>query len=205
MVGLLRFVVCPPKLRPAYAAADAFWVRENALHPVGELLSEERDAFYAAYEGLILRGAGVEVSPELALRIFKELLAAEIRFALFDDVPPPLARLKGLGLTLGLVTNLRRDLDKVCRDLGLTPYLDFGVSSQEAGAEKPHPPIFLAALREAGVEPVNAIHVGDQYEADVLGARGVGISALLIDRDNLWSEIQDCPRLSTLAEVEDYL
>ena len=83
----------------------------------------------------------------------------------------------------------------------LSPYLDFKVSSRTVGAEKPHAPIFEAALRESGVEPSDAIHVGDQYDGDVVGARNVGIKPILIDRDGVHPEHDDVDRISALDEV----
>ncbi len=93
----------------------------------------------------------------------------------------------------------------MCRDLGIAAYIDFTVTSAEVGADKPQPPIFLKALELAQVKPAEAIHVGDQYQNDVLGARGVGISPILLDRADYYAEITDCPRIRTLTEVSKYL
>ena len=104
-----------------------------------------------------------------------------------------------------MLTNLARDMDYICNRLGLEPYIDFVVTSQEVGVDKPNPPIFLAALERAGVNASEAIHVGDQYKFDVVGARGVGIAPILIDRYNLHPEVSDCPRIRSLSEVAEYL
>ena len=85
------------------------------------------------------------------------------------------------------------------------PYLDMVLTSQEAGVTKPDPLIFVAALKTLNVKAEDAIYVGDQYEADVLGARGAGISPILIDRFGLYSQISDCPRIRSLSEVLEYL
>ena len=73
------------------------------------------------------------------------------------------------------------------------------------GRGKPHSPIFLTALERAGVEPHEALHVGDSYASDVLGAQGVGIYPLLLDRDGTQTLITDCPRISSLMEVVEHL
>ncbi|GAI20722.1 unnamed protein product, partial [marine sediment metagenome] len=88
---------------------------------------------------------------------------------------------------------------------GLEPYLDFVVTSKEAGADKPSPPIFLAALGKAGVNASEAVHVGDQYKFDVIGARGIGISPILIDRYDIYPEVSDCPRIHSLTELAQHL
>ena len=79
--------------------------------------------------------------------------------ARFDDVLPAMDMLKSQALTLGMISNMNRDGGELTEGLGLTPYLDFAVTSGEVGWEKPHAPIFLAALEKAGVEPHEAVHV----------------------------------------------
>jgi len=73
-----------------------------------------------------------------------------------------------------LLTNLQTEVGSMCRELGIAEYLDFTVTSGEAGADKPQPPIFLKALELAQVTAAEAMHVGDQYQNDVLG-RGVAL------------------------------
>jgi putative hydrolase of the HAD superfamily len=96
-------------------------------------------------------------------------------------------------------------MDSLMKQLKLEGVLDFCVTSAEVGAEKPFPPIFRAALERAAVEPANAYHVGDQYKADVQGAKAVGITPVLLDREGLRSYIQDCPRITSLGELEKLL
>ena len=49
------------------------------------------------------------------------------------------------------------------------------------GVEKPDPEIFRIALRRAGVEAAEAVHVGDLYAVDVVGARRAGLEPVLLD------------------------
>jgi len=195
----------PKGLARGYAQADDFWSRENARHAIAERPPEEQLAFYAEYERQVLQGGGVEVTLELAGQLFQRLRQFKYRLAAFPDALPALGELKGRGLTLGLISNIRRELEGLFRELGLNKYLDFMVTSQEAGVEKPHPGIFQVALDKAGVAPAEAIHVGDQYRADVVGARAAGMRPLLLDRDGLWPEVNDCPVIRSLEEVTAYL
>jgi putative hydrolase of the HAD superfamily len=130
---------------------------------------------------------------------------AGARFVLFDDAEPALAQLKRRGLLLGLISNIDRDLSSTYDELGLSSSLDVLVTSLVVGAAKPDPAIFRAALERAGVHAAEAIHVGDMYHSDVLGARSAGIRPLLIDRDGLHQEISDCPRIRSLGEVVGYI
>ena len=79
------------------------------------------------------------------------------------------------------------------------------VTSQDAGANKPQPEIFRFALQKAGVKPAEAIYIGDQYQVDVVGARGAGMKAILLDRAGNHENITDCPRIQSLTEVTKYL
>jgi putative hydrolase of the HAD superfamily len=132
-------------------------------------------------------------------------LYKDLRFAIFDDVLPALKIIKERALTTGLLTNLDRDMKLIYGQLGLEPYIDFVVTSGEAGADKPKPPIFLTALERAGVAAGEAVHVGDQYQIDVVGAQGVGINPMLLDRYNQYPDVSDCPRISSLTELTGYL
>jgi HAD superfamily hydrolase (TIGR01549 family) len=162
---------------------------------------------FIRYQEILLAGTGVELPRDTILEIVKKenRIMNEAAYAIYDDVLPTLKTLKERGLILGLVTNMHSDMKLICRQFGLEPYLDFVITSGEVGADKPRPPIFLKALEMAGVNASEAIYVGDQYGTDVIGARGVGINPVLIDRYNIASEISDCPRISSLAELTQYL
>ncbi|MFC4219257.1 YjjG family noncanonical pyrimidine nucleotidase [Flagellimonas marina] len=57
-------------------------------------------------------------------------------------------------------------------------FFDQIINSEMAGVKKPHPYIFELALTKANVEPRNTIMVGDSLEADILGAKGMGMQVL---------------------------
>jgi len=188
-----------------YWFADDFMSRENARSPIHKRSPADEMSFWSDYESIILNKAGADVSKELALSIFTRARQLDRKLVLFDDVLPIIRTLRGREIVLGLVSNLSRGLDGHVNELGLTGYVDFALTSSEIGAEKPHPPIFLAALERAGVAASEAIHVGDQYHSDVLGAKGVGINPLLLDRDGFWEGVDDCPRIRSLGEIVNYL
>ena len=187
--------------------ADRYYFEENAKSPVGKRSPQEQMEVYLHYPKAILTEAGVKAPNELPLKILmivKEQFKGST-FVLFDDVLSALETLKQQKLILGLLTNATKDTISVHRKLGLEPYLNFVVTSEEAGADKPKPLIFLAALDRAGVNASEAVHIGDQYELDVVGARGVGITPILIDRYNIYPEVSDCSRIHGLTELAKIL
>ncbi len=188
-----------------YAVADVLFNRENEERPLSKRSEEERLEFFARYEQLILETAGIPVSLDLARRVWKMAMAVPKDFVPFNDTVPALKQLREAGYKVGIITNLRRDLDELCRSVGLAPYLDFAVGSEEVGKEKPHPPIFMAALKRVDAAPEEVVHVGDQLRSDVMGAQGVGMHGVLIDRSGYGRNGVDCPTISSLSELNDLL
>jgi putative hydrolase of the HAD superfamily len=84
---------------------------------------------------------------------------------------------------LVVASNWDSSLPDVLERAGLAPLLDGVVSSAMAGSTKPAPEVFREALRQAGAEPAEALHVGDSLENDIAGARALGMRAVLIERD----------------------
>lgn len=197
--------VSPEAVLTALPTADNTWRQEVARLELNKRSKEEKYDLFATYEQTILQAAGKEVPRETAARVFTEFQKFSMSFVLYEDCLPTLKKLKGRGLILGMLSNITRDATKLCQELGLTPYLDFAITSQEVGAEKPHPAIFLAALERAGVKANQAMYVGDQYELDVVGARGVDINPVLINRNDIWPEATDCPHIHSLTQIEALL
>ena len=193
--------VTPEGILKGYAAADAFMTAENASRPLRLRDKKGRDEFFGEYERLVLKGCGIDVESDLALRIFNRLSAAPSALTPFDDVVPTLVVLRARGLALGLISNMNMSGADLLRDLGLSSHVDFAVTSLEVRVEKPHPLAFQTALSRAGVEACEAVMVGDQPSSDIEGAVRVGISPILIDRDGNYARYDACPRIMSLDEL----
>jgi putative hydrolase of the HAD superfamily len=126
-------------------------------------------------------GLPEEILPELN-RYIDERFADPTIYTLFPDSLEAVRRLKDAGFTVGITSNWSWHLPEVCERLGLAPYLDFLVVSARVGAVKPHPRIFEETVESAGVPPEAIVHVGDDIEADVIGALQAGLRAALLDR-----------------------
>jgi len=159
------------------------------------------------YQEILLAESEVKFRREKIVGVIRRLnqWAEEVSLVLYDDVLPAFSWLKQRGFILGLLTNMQKRAGLICRELGLEPYFDVVVTSEEAGATKPKPPIFRLALERTGVSAQEAVYIGDQYGTDVIGARGVGIKPVLIDRYDLEPEVSDCPRIRSLAELDGCL
>ena len=128
---------------------------------------------------------------------------------LYSDVVPTLQRLRDAGFKLAIVSNWESPLDPLTERLGIADYFDAIVASHDVRvrSEKPDPHIFNYALAAVGVSAEEVVHVGDTYEADIVGAENVGIRPILLDRDGTqagrWSEtIQSLNELPELLKAD---
>ncbi len=168
-----------PELRrhPWKEAVDVYDRSLALLHPLvlqGTLSSS--DSRRARLRSLF-QEAGLDPDPG-TLREAETVYAERYR-ALRRVVPgsiPLLRSLRAEGLRIGVVTNHQAvpQREKL-RELGLAGLVDQLTISEEAGAVKPDPAIFEAALEAASVDASKAVMVGDSWESDVLGARRAGI------------------------------
>ncbi|MFQ5803588.1 MAG: HAD family hydrolase [Candidatus Methylomirabilales bacterium] len=112
--------------------------------------------------------------------------------------------LKGNGYLLGVISNSDGRLETLLNEVGLAEHLSVIVDSRVVGFEKPDPRIFHWALERTGVTPDEAVYVGDFYSLDVVGARRVGLDAILLDPLDAWP-LLDCVKAKDLFEVRSLL
>lgn len=102
---------------------------------------------------------------------------------LYDDVGTMLQRLRGMGLRMGVCSNLAYDYGQAVRTL--LPHFDAYIFSFEVGATKPSPRIFQKACELLNCRPQNVLYIGDSKRADLEGASRFGMDAHLIDRTSM--------------------
>ena len=95
--------------------------------------------------------------------------------------------LKSAGVPVGVVTNgpIEMQWAKV-RNTGVADLVDAVVVSEEFGVNKPHPSIFNHALSLIGASPSETLFVGDNQEADIGGASGVGMRTAWMSHGRTW-------------------
>ena len=125
---------------------------------------------------------------------------------LYDDTVPTLKYLQNAGFKLAIVSNWDTPLNPLTERLGIAHYFDIIVASHDTRVRsaKPDPHIFNYTLAAVGVSAGEAVHVGDTYEADIIGAKNAGIRPILIDRDSTqtgkWNET-----IQSLSELPELL
>ena len=102
---------------------------------------------------------------------------------LYDDTVAVLGELRDKGWVHTILSNHVPELPALITGLGLGPLIQRVVNSADTGFEKPHPRAFEAAL--AGLaDPGEVWMIGDNVEADVLGAESMGLRAILVRKDD---------------------
>jgi putative hydrolase of the HAD superfamily len=187
------------RLEPGrYEAARDSALVELRLHPDFEHDNE----IWFRFTERIVRGMGGDADSAYACAV--EITRAWERhenFELYDDVPAALAAVRSAGLRVGLVSNSARDVREFARHHGLD--VDAGISSFHHGRTKPHASIFRAVLELLGVEPDEAVMVGDTIADDIEGALALGMRGILLDREGRHEDFE--PRIATLNELPPLL
>lgn len=173
---------------------------------LGAYDSDERArSFWTEYYVHALREAGVDLPRAQLVSAAHALYGWYQRpeqWEPYPDVIEALRRARERGLVQGVVSDWGTDLVPLLHAHELTQHLDFVVASAAMGTAKPHPDIFRFALARAGLAPDEVLYVGDSYISDVLGARAVGISAVLLDREGKAPPV-DCRVVGSLLELLD--
>ena len=122
---------------------------------------------------------------------------------LFPEVPAVLEQLTGC-YRLGLVSNgLEQEQRIKIAPLGLDRYLETVAISGELGIRKPDPAIFRHALAALGVSASEAIHVGDDFGADIEGARAAGLAAgIWVNREGTSDSSASAGTRAAVAHIE---
>lgn len=121
---------------------------------------------------------------------------------LFDDAPDVLLPLRDR-FAVGAITNGNADVHYI----GIGHYFDFVVTSADAGAAKPSPVIFQAALERARVPAADTVHVGDDPITDVRGAREAGLRTIWFNPSGqVWpSGPRPDAEIASLRQLDDAL
>jgi HAD superfamily hydrolase (TIGR01549 family) len=125
-----------------------------------------------SYFALVLEESGLEINP-INLKMLRGIYSAEFAKAIpFPETNQILEQLKQQGFKIGLVSNAYPPGRKlVIQERGLAGFFEDSLLSYEFGMTKQNPEIYLLALDRLGVDPKNAIMVGDSYKSDILASK----------------------------------
>ncbi|MGQ9600145.1 MAG: HAD family hydrolase [Anaerolineae bacterium] len=181
-----------------------YFVDPETLEQISVL---SRDQFWFHFNRYLLQALCVAGDLDrLAGELTERFAAIQMRYYCPETGFYTLMELRSRGYQLGLVTN-REDTQRFTElldKLGLRSHFDLTLTSGEVGVRKPEAGIFYAALERIGVAAKESVYVGDNYWADVVGARNAGVTPVLLDPYSLFPEAE-CLRIDRIDGLLTWL
>jgi putative hydrolase of the HAD superfamily len=173
-----RITATAEEFESAFRSAWTEWEHEGPFEATEEASFQR----LMALDRLVFGRLGYPDLPESFFRDVDRAFRQRSAFYVFPDVIPALDALQAAGLRLAVVSNWGWAAPELLQTLELARHFEVLSISARVGYQKPHPAIFEHALDLLGVAAADAVHVGDDPTADILGARRAGIDGVLIDR-----------------------
>lgn len=159
-----------------------------------------RDYFLHLFARL---GLPQEAWNEAGARIQQEHARSHLWSYVDPATPGALERLWADGYRLAVISNADGRVPGLLQEVGLADHFEFIIDSEVVGVSKPDARIFEMALERLDLPPEQCLYVGDLYAVDVVGARGAGLQALLLDPFNHFDF--DVPSVAKVADVPGWL
>ncbi len=178
------------------------WIKRDGLLNLASHNNEkiERDWWRNLVHEIFTTAGGVE-NFEIFFDELYHCFGEAGAWRVYPGVLEVLEEVKRRGKKIAIISNWDSRLFNLCEGLGVKQHFEFILASAVFGASKPGPRIFEEALRKAGVEAHEAVHVGDSLEDDIQGALGVGMKAILIDRSHKPRKHPIAPTIRDLKEL----
>lgn len=197
--------VTPEAFAQAFREAWHEWEHEGPF----EATEEASFRRLMALDQLIFARLGYPELPESFFRAIERAFHRRSAWYVYPDVLPALEAMRAAGLRLGVVSNWGWAAPELLHLLELASHFEALSISARVGYQKPHPAIFQHALELLGARPEEAIHVGDDARADVVGARRAGIQPVLILRAQRGhaspSQAEEADGAPVIADLMDLL
>lgn len=108
--------------------------------------------------------------------------------------------------TMHIITNGFKEIQGIKMDgSGLTPFFVHNINSEDVGVRKPNPKIFEYAFELAGTNAEESLMIGDDWEADIIGARGVGMDQVFLKFNDHRHNVQPTFTITELIELKNIL
>jgi HAD superfamily hydrolase (TIGR01549 family) len=181
-----------------------YWAQSPQLLADRKKFGEDEAGFWVNHSRRFLEACGC--LPDQAWRLAPDLTECMREQytpldSLAEGAENTLDLLQQAGFRLGVISNRSEPFDEQLEALGISSYFEFSLAAGTIDAWKPDPQIFLHALNQMNIKPEQAVYVGDNYFADVVGARNAGIEPILIDPANLFPEA-DCIVIDKIDDLE---
>ena len=184
-----------------------YWASSEDLR--NDLLahSEETEQFWIEYSRrrLIALGAAedwaLEFAPKTSVHMGEFYKPESV---VPEDVRRVLPQLKESGYLLAVISNRDKPFQDILDEHGISEFFDFSMAAGEVNVWKPDPGIFEHGLQRVNVSAQEVIYVGDNYYADVVGARAAGLQPVLYDPLGIFPN-PDCAAIKSFDELNSII
>lgn len=191
MMARLRSAGYFVSAKKTFRAISKVMAKHNFPNKVGLNPVDVRDLLYEL---------GIYPSKELKDKLAGDYVPSQDYF-LYEDAKELLEYLYSKNIDIVLVTNATRRMHDIIDELEIRKYVKGVIASCDVGLVKPNPRMFAYALNYSSPP---AIHIGDIYELDYLGAKRAGFEALLLDRFGFYDDL-NVDKVYNLKEAMTYL
>jgi len=184
-----------------------YWAESIELKADRKIYPEENREFWQNYchRQLVALGALNGPVEELASKVFKYMEDSyHPKSIVPEDVFRLLPQLQQAGYSMAVISNREKSFQQEIESLGIASYFIFSMAGGEVNAWKPEPDIFIHACKRMDINPSQAIYVGDNYFADVVGSRRAGLQPVLYDPCGIFPDA-GCPVLSSFEQLPSML
>jgi putative hydrolase of the HAD superfamily len=171
------------------------------FHHSGPLTSETEKVWWKDLVHRVFSDVGMVENFDRFFEEIYDLFRDSRGWMLFEETRQVLEELRRHQLKLGVISNFDSRLYSVLKDLDILSFFDSVTICSEAGAAKPQPEIFQAALRSLQVAPGRTLFAGDSLLDDFQGGQIVGLATFLVDRSGRYADMKSVRRVSNLREL----
>jgi HAD superfamily hydrolase (TIGR01662 family) len=165
--------------------------------------SADTDNFWIEYSRrrLLALGASAEWADKFAAQVSAHMGEIYKPDSIVpEDVRRMLSGLREAGYIMAVISNRDRSFQDTLNAHGLGEFFPYSLAGGEVDIYKPEPGIFEHALKQMMVTAPETVYVGDNYYADIVGARRAGLQAVLYDPDHIFPEA-DCVTIHSFDEL----
>jgi HAD superfamily hydrolase (TIGR01549 family) len=184
-----------------------YWAESKDLKADREMYPKENREFWQNYcrRQLVALGASNGQVEEFVPKISQYMDDSyHPKSIVPEDVLRLLPQLQQAGYSMAVISNREKPYQQEIESLGIASYFVFSMTSSEVNAWKPEPEIFIHACKRMDINSSQAIYVGDNYFADVIGSRCAGLQPVLYDPRGIFPDA-GCPVLSSFDQLPSVL
>jgi HAD superfamily hydrolase (TIGR01549 family) len=180
-----------------------YWANSADLQKDLKKHEDENEKFWANYSYRRLLALGIPrrkskgLAPKMSAYMREFYTPKSI---VPDDAQKALQELKERGYIMAVISNRDKPFGEELESHGIGGFFDFSLAGGEVDAYKPEPEIFRHALKRVDLRAEQAVYVGDNYYADVVGSRRAGLRSVLYDPSGFFPEA-DCVVIKSFEEL----